>query len=60
LEGATLLAGILSYTFLNYYVARREFKKLMGKANISRQKLTLKSPIHAFGKQDRFYSVLPG
>lgn len=39
LEGATLLAGILSYTFLNYYVARREFKKLMGKADISRQKI---------------------
>jgi cation:H+ antiporter len=39
LEGTTLLAGILLYTFLNYYVARREFKKLMGKANISRQKI---------------------
>lgn len=38
LEGATLLAGIISYTVLNYYMARREFKKLMGRTVISRQK----------------------
>lgn len=31
-EGVTLLVGIFLYTFLNYYVARQEFKKLMGKA----------------------------
>jgi len=31
-EGTTLLAGIVLYTFLNYYIARQEFKKLMGKA----------------------------
>jgi cation:H+ antiporter len=39
LEGATLIAGIILYTFLNYYMARLEFKKLMGKANISRPKI---------------------
>jgi len=39
LEGATLLSGILLYTFINYYMARLEFKKLMGKADISRQKI---------------------
>ena len=38
LEGATLLAGIVLYTFLNYYMTRREFKKLMGKAGISKPK----------------------
>ncbi len=42
LEGATLLAGICLYTFFNYYMARREIKKLMGQAKISRQKLGLK------------------
>jgi cation:H+ antiporter len=42
LEGVTLLAGIILYTFLNYYMARQEFKKLMGKADISRQKIDSK------------------
>lgn len=42
LEGATLLAGIILYTFLNYTMARREFKKLTGKVNISKQKIDSK------------------
>jgi cation:H+ antiporter len=42
MEGITLLAGILAYTFFNYYIARREIKKLMGKANISSLKIDRK------------------
>jgi cation:H+ antiporter len=38
-EGITLLAGILLYTFFNYYITRREIKKLLGKANISPSKI---------------------
>ena len=37
-EGVTLLAGIVLYTWLNYYFARREFKKILGKANMERPK----------------------
>lgn len=53
LEGATLLAGIILYTFLNYTMARREFKKLMGKVNISKQKIDFKrtgSPLWQTGQ----------
>jgi cation:H+ antiporter len=32
LEGVTLLIGVLLYTFLNYYMARRKIKKLTGNA----------------------------
>lgn len=40
LEGVTLLAGIVLYTFLNYYIAHQEFKKLMGKVkNIPEKKI---------------------
>lgn len=37
-EGATLLIGILLYTFLNYHFARLEFRRLMGKANPKKPK----------------------
>ena len=37
-EGVTLLAGIVLYTWLNYYFARREFKKILGRANMERPK----------------------
>lgn len=53
LEGATLLAGIILYTFLNYTMARREFKKLMGKVKISKQKIDSKktgSPLWQTGQ----------
>lgn len=53
LEGATLLAGIILYTFLNYTLARREFKKLMGKVKISKQKIDSKktgSPLWQTGQ----------
>jgi cation:H+ antiporter len=39
LEGVTLLTGILLYTFLNYYLARRQITKLMGNATLSRPKI---------------------
>ncbi|MFO8084131.1 MAG: calcium/sodium antiporter [Desulfobacterales bacterium] len=38
-EGITLITGVFLYTFLNYYIARREFKKLIGKQGLSKPKL---------------------
>lgn len=42
LEGITLLLGIFLYTFLNYYIARRELNKIIRKTNISRSEVILK------------------
>ncbi len=36
IEGITLIIGIFSYTFLNYYIARRELKKLTGKVSFAK------------------------
>jgi cation:H+ antiporter len=38
-EGITLITGVFLYTFLNYYIARREFKKLTGKTDLSKPNL---------------------
>jgi cation:H+ antiporter len=52
LEGVTLLIGVLLYTFLNYYMARRKIKKLTGDAFLLKPKVDPKaagSPIKQTG-----------
>jgi cation:H+ antiporter len=60
LEGATLLTGIVLYTFLNYTMARREIKKLMGKADISRQKIDPKKAGSRFLQAGRILLGIAG
>ncbi len=39
IEGLTLLVGIVLYTVFNYQFARREFKRILGKAEMKRPKI---------------------
>lgn len=41
IEGFTLLVGIVLYTIMNYYFARQDLKRIMGKASLQKPKIAL-------------------
>ena len=39
IEGATLFAGIIAYTFINYYLAKKETREVAGSGEMAARRL---------------------